>query len=109
MNTSKPKAYPMNTIYDRHADSYFAVCMCPLPMGVLMNGVRYSYLHKVIPNSKYICEDCGQIIMMRNYNKDQKTLEKEYPEDIIGYSEDEFNRLHDEYLNKKEEERMLKK
>lgn len=95
-DVSTPMAYPMEEIHKNlKYHKFFAVCMCPLPMGILMDGMHYSFMHKVIPNIVYTCTECGQGIRVLADNID------DYPEHIKGFTKEEFFKKHEEYLERK--------
>lgn len=61
INYSKPKFVSVEDVLSLQKDDNktTAVCRCPLPIAVEIDGVEGGYCHVVEYEKKYICEDCG--------------------------------------------------
>lgn len=70
INYSKPRFVSSEDILKmRNADKNKteAFCQCPLPLGVVINGVEGGYYHIVEYEKTYKCKDCGTVFSVGRY------------------------------------------
>ena len=60
INYSKPVFVSLEDMISmQNTDKTTAICQCPLPLAVEINGVKGGYCHAVEYEKKYVCKQCG--------------------------------------------------